>query len=182
MFHGSPNCPECGSRFLVTAIRMTGGHVPPPDLTVYRCYRCFAKFTDEDVAGSDGEDGSVGDAGSAGYSTAGGDDANPNAKRPIEVIDVDIAVSSTGEKRAVDRFAVTLSNDGTGSVRVARATLSFPDDEESVAPLDSVVLAPDETATVAISRDWFHPGQDAVTVRLVGDGDVVGSVRITDLS
>ena len=55
MFHGTPNCPECGSRFLVSSIRMNGGYVPPPDLTVYRCYRCFAKFTDEDVAEATGD-------------------------------------------------------------------------------------------------------------------------------
>jgi len=44
----TPRCPDCGSRFLVTKVRTTGGYVPPPsDPTVYRCYLCFATFTDE---------------------------------------------------------------------------------------------------------------------------------------
>ena len=170
MFHGTPNCPECGSRFLVTTVRMSGGHVPPPDLTAYRCYRCFVNFTDEDVQGS--EDGA---------GITGGGDASSGTEGPIAVTDVDIAVSPAGEKRATDRLAATLRNGGTEPVRVARATLSFPDDEESVAPIDPVVLEPNETARVAIPRDWLHPGQDAMTIRLIGDGDVVGSVRITDL-
>ncbi|WP_123620941.1 hypothetical protein [Halorubrum sp. CSM-61] len=168
MFRGTPNCPECGSRFLVTSIRMNGGYVPPPDMSVYRCYRCFAKFTDEDVA--EAEDG------------AGVDDGETSETGPpVRVADVDVAVSRTGEKRAVDRFDLVLRNDGTEPVRVARTTLAFPDGEESVVPVDPVVLDPDETATVAVPRDWLHAGQDAVTVRLVGDGDVVGSVRVADL-
>jgi len=167
VFYGTPNCPECGSRFLVKSIRMNGGYVPPPDLTVYRCYRCFAKFTDEDVAAAEDE--------------VVPDDGGPERDRPIRVTDVDLAVSPAGEKRAVDRFAVALRNDGTEPVRVARATLAFDDGEESVAPVDPVVLAPDETATVTVTRDWLHPGQEAVTVRLSGDGETVGSVRVTDL-
>ncbi|QKG92969.1 hypothetical protein HPS36_08895 [Halorubrum salinarum] len=161
----------------MTKVRMAGGHVPPPsDLTVYRCYRCFAKFTDEEAAGPDeGGDETDGDRGI--------DEAarNPQATDPVRVVDVDLAVSPAGGKRAVDRFALTLRNDGAEPVRVARAELSFPDGEESVAPVDPVLLAPDETATVAVARDWLYPEQDAVTVRFLGDGDAVGSVRVTDL-
>jgi hypothetical protein len=155
---------------------MVGGHVPPPsDLTVYRCYRCFAKFTDEEAGESDDDtdaDASDGTEGAA---------EDPGAGDPLRVVDVDLAASPAGGKRAVDRFALTLRNEGTEPVRVTRAELSFPDGEESVASIDPVVLAPDETATVAVARDWLYPEQDAVTVRFVGDGDAVGSVRLTDL-
>ena len=178
MFRHAPRCPDCGSRFLVRKIRMAGGYVSPPsDLTVYRCYRCFAKFTDEEAEESDDEGGEETD-GDRGTDVAAGD---PKATEPIRVVDVDLAVSPAGGKRAVDRFALTLRNDGAEPVRVARAELSFPDGEASIAPVDPVVLAPDETATVAVARDWLYPEQNAVTVRLVGDGDAVGSVRATDL-
>jgi hypothetical protein len=154
---------------------MTGGHVPPPsDLTVYRCYRCFATFTDEEAAESDNADGGAGD----GTDGAAGDRETAD---PIRVVDVDVAVSSAGGKRAVERFALALRNGGADPVRVTRAELSFPDGEESVAPVDSAVLAPDETATLAVARDWLYPEQDAVTVRLIAGGDAVGSVRVTDL-
>jgi hypothetical protein len=126
----------------VRKIRMAGGYVSPPsDLTVYRCYRCFAKFTDEDVAEAEGGAGVDGDAGT--NKDDGPDGGGPETEDPIHVTDVDIAVSPAGEKRAVDRFAVTLRNDGTEPVRVARATLAFDDGEESAAPIDPVVLASD---------------------------------------
>jgi hypothetical protein len=155
---------------------MAGGYVAPPsDLTVYRCYRCFAKFTDEEAGESDDD---------ADADTSDGTDEtaeDPGAAEPLRVVDVDVAVSSAGGKRAVDRFALTLRNDGADPVRVARAELSFPDGEESVASVDPVVLDPGETEAVAVARDWLYPDQDAVTVRLIGDGDAVGSVRVTDL-
>ena len=156
---------------------MAGGYVsPPPDLTVYRCYRCFANFTDEEAEEPDDEDGAP-DMDTEPEEHV--DDAE--TAEPIRVVDVDLATSPAGGKRAVDRFVLTLRNEGAERVRVARAELSFPDGEESVAPVDPVVLPPDETATVAVARDWIYPEQDAVTVRLIGDGDAVGSTRVTDL-
>ena len=155
---------------------MAGGYVlPPSDLTVYRCYRCFAKFTDEEAGESDDDTDADATGGTEGA------DRDPETGEPIRVVDVDVAVSSAGGKRAVDRFVLTLRNDGAEPVRVARAELSFPDGEESAAPVDPVVVAPDETATVAVARDWLYPEQDAVMVRLIGDGEAVGSTRVTDL-
>ena len=78
-------------------IRIAGGYVAPPsDLTVYRCYRCFAKFTDEEARESDDD---------ADADTRDGTDEtaeDPGAAEPLRVVDVDVAVSSAGGKRAVD--------------------------------------------------------------------------------
>jgi len=149
----------------VVKTRMSGGHVPPPDVSVYRCYRCFGSFTKADAADE-----------------ADGDDVEGSeTAAPLRVTDADVAVSPAGGKRAVDRFAVTVRNDGPESVRVTRAELDFSGGETSSAAVDPLVVAPDETATVALARDWLYPDQDAVTVRLIADGVAVGSVRVTDL-
>ena len=49
MFHGTPDCPDCGSRFLTFRVPIPAGVVSGPEMRVYRCYRCFSKFTKADV-------------------------------------------------------------------------------------------------------------------------------------
>ncbi|GAB6879285.1 hypothetical protein JCM17823_15590 [Halorubrum gandharaense] len=170
MFHGTPDCPECGSRFLTFRVRIPSGNVPAPDIRLYRCYRCFAKYTKEDA--EEGADGGTGD--DAGANT----DGHPEHGGPLAVTNVDLSLSAAGSKHAVDRFEVAVRNDGADPIRVSRAALAFDDGEEATTAVDDVVVDPGETVEIALNRSWVHPDQETVTLRLTSEGKTVGATRI----
>lgn len=91
---------------------------------------------------------------------------------------VDLSLSPTGSKHAVDRFVVTVRNDGGDPIRVSRATPAFDDGEEATTAVDDVVLDPGETVDIALNRSWVHRSQDAVTLRLTSEAKTVGATRI----
>lgn len=158
---GTPSCPRCGSRFLVTRIRTTGALFAPSE-RYYRCFRCFEKFSPDREPVE--EHPSVSDP------------DLPNEGRALaRVVDSTLDLTPDGTKYAVEEFTVTIENRSDEPIRITQIYLAFDDGEERPTPKEEVVVSPDERKRIDIHWSWIHPEQRRVRIDVQSGGRTIAS-------
>lgn len=109
-------------------------------------------------------------------------DANVNSSSTGQagaITDVQLTLTDSRTKYAVESFVVTVTNRGTEPLTIDRMLLTFDGTDETSAPIDAVRLDPDETAPVDVHWSWIHTDQEVATIEIRSGSESIATSTIT---